>query len=58
MGQQLYIRTRKKHPAGCFFQQNDYLKKGGELINTYQPEYYEKNLISSIASDVSLFMFI
>ncbi len=32
MGQQLYIRTRKKHPAGCFFQQNDYLKKGGELI--------------------------
>ena len=29
-------------------EQNNYLKKGGELIITYQLEYYEKNLISSI----------
>lgn len=39
---------KKSTPPSAFLQQNDYLKKGGELIITYQLEYYEKNLISSI----------
>ena len=40
--------TKKSTPPSAFLLQNDYLKKGGELIITYQLEYYEKNLISSI----------
>lgn len=39
---------KKSTPPSAFLLQNDYLKKGGELIITYQLEYYEKNLISSI----------
>ena len=39
---------KKSTPPSAFLQQNNYLKKGGELIITYQLEYYEKNLISSI----------
>lgn len=42
------LDTKKSTPPSAFLQQNDYLKKGGELIIAYQPEYYEKNLISSI----------
>ena len=35
------------------------LLKGRRADNFhYQPEYYEKNLISSISTDVSLFMVI
>lgn len=37
---------KKSTPPSAFLQQNNYLKKGGELIITYQLEYYEKNLIS------------
>ena len=33
---------KKSTPPSAFFQQNNYLKKGGELIITYQLEYYEK----------------
>ena len=39
---------KKSTPPSGFLQQNNYLKKGGELIIAYQLEYYEKNLISSI----------
>ena len=37
---------KKSTPPSAFLQQNNYLKKGGELIIAYQLEYYEKNLIS------------
>lgn len=44
----LSYKVKKSTPPSAFLQQNNYLKKGGELIITYQLEYYEKNLISSI----------
>ena len=34
------------------------IEKGRRADIVYQPEYYERNLISSIASDVYLFMVI
>lgn len=49
---------KKSTPPSAFLQQNNYLKKGGELIITYQLEYYEKNLISSISIRCYLFMVI
>ena len=42
------LDMKKSTPPSAFLQQNNYLKKGGELIIAYQLEYYEKNLISSI----------
>ena len=44
--------------SGCFFQQNDYLKKGGELIISYQLEYYEKNLVSYLVLTAVLFFMV
>ena len=49
----------KKAPCRVLFSQNDYLKKGGELIILIiSPSIMKKNLISSISTDVSLFMVI
>ena len=42
---------KKSTPPSAFLQQNNYLKKGGELIITYQLEYYEKNLVSILGID-------
>ena len=51
---------KKAPPTECFFfDKIIYLKKGGELIITYQLEYYEKKSYKTASiSDVSLFMVI
>lgn len=49
--------SMKKAPRRVLFSTNIF-EKGRRADIKYQPEYYEKNLISSITSDVHLFMVI